>query len=189
VNATARTTRLTPTQERCTSGHFLQAGDTHCHVGGCESPRRPRLSLVKPIPPLARRHPVTPVTVCEAAAGRAAMAARAARIQVPVLAWYGHPDGTATARLAHDGTHLHHRDHGPTPFTAAVPCPGGSHHIHSVAGPADLDAARRATTACDQIHADFTGWSDIATRDLTAAFAAGRARVLPLHQMRQPKEA
>lgn len=173
---------------RCLHGHFMAASATECQIDGCGAPQRRRLSLVKPIPPLAHRHPITPVPLCESAAARAALAAAGARIQVPVLAWHGHPDGSATARLA-DGTHLHHRTGGPAEFTAVVPCPGGSVHIHTLTGQASLDLARRTTNACEQQHADFTGWAETATRDLSAAFSAYRLnRVRPLHQMHQTQK-
>lgn len=190
---TAHATR--PTLARCDHGHFIKPGarcrrcntPTPAQVTDDQHATRPRLSIVKPIPPLARRHPDQRVPLCEAAAARAAMAARATGIYVPVAAWHGHPDGTATA-LLNDGTHLHHRAAGPTQFTAAIPCPGGSTHIHTITNPRDLEGARRTTGECTVQHADFTGWVTIAARDLTAAFAGRRAaiRVVPLPHKDNP---
>lgn len=182
--STGTALRPTAARARCRHGRFLAAGADTCHCGQHTTPvaTRPRLSLVKPIPPLTHRHPLR-TAISEVAAGRAAMAARAARLQVPVLAWHGHPDGTATVRLA-DGTHLHHRTGTPAPFTALVPCPLGAAHAYPVAGPLDLYTARSSADACTTPHADFTDWATTAARDLTAAFTCrrvpGTARVLTL---------
>lgn len=181
-------TKASRVQDRCTSGHFLQAGDTHCHVDGCRAPRRPRLSLVKPIPPLPRRDRAATTTAYGRAEGRAASDGLARRLPTFVLKWKARPDGGADQYLA-DGTLLHHPGSPGAPFTALVTCPRGAHHEHLVLDAAGLDLARRRTAACDQAHADLTTITAPTYAELTAAFAARRNTVVPLHKMPQTKEA
>lgn len=181
-------TTLPRTPQRCTGGHFLHPGATACSC--CGASARTRISLLKPPPPLPH-HDTT--KTCETAAGRAAMAAVGARIPVPVRAWIGHPDGTATAilrelggeRMLLGGIAVHYQPYSLRPIEIAVPCLGGAHHFRTVSNTADWTNARTAAAACTQMHADFTTWPTAAARDLTAAFAARTtpacARVIPLH--------
>jgi hypothetical protein len=162
------TTTLHAVRPRCRHGRFLAAGTDTCHCGQptTEAPARP----------LARRHVRTPVSVPEAAACHAAMAAR-------VMAWRGHADGTATATLP-DGTHIRYQPHQRVPFAVAVPCLLGAHHYQSIRSLTDLDLARVDAAACITLHEDFTDWATAAARDLSAAFAPrripGTPAVVPL---------
>jgi hypothetical protein len=131
---------------------MLPAGRLVCRCG-----KRSATAPAEPTaPPLTRRRPAAPVPLCEAAAARAAMTACATRLQVPVRAWHGHHDGTATAVLA-DGTHLHYRDGGPAKFTAIFLCPRGADHVRQINGPASLDQARSEVAACTEQHAGVAG--------------------------------
>lgn len=152
---------------------------------------RPHLTLVDLRHPLPTRSVQAPHTVGEIAEARAALAARAAGIRVPVMAWRARPDATAHQYLP-DGTLLTHTG-GPAPFTATTVCALGAHHQHAVRTVADLHAARRDADGCTTAHADFTGWSGPAARELAEAFGGTHDYdpdqtlnlALPLHQRPQ----
>lgn len=182
--------RTTARPERCTGGHFLHPGATACSC--CGASARTAISLVKappPPPPLPHHDMAQACATCVTAAGRAAMTAVGARIPVPVRAWTGHADGTATARvkdgIAPAGTVVRYQPTAPRPFEVAVPCPAGAHHYRTVSTRADWTDAVSEAAGCFDTHADFTDWATAAARDLAAAFApravAPIARVIPLH--------
>lgn len=172
------------TTVRCSGGHFMHPGDTACGCGA-----HPRLSLVK-TPPALPHHDTG--KACETAACRAAMTATGAGLHVPVRAWTGHPDGTATAILPDTNvpftlpgrSAIRYEPDAPRPFEVAVPCRGGAHHFRTVGTVADFADAFAEAASCLDTHADFTNWATAAARDLSAAFAprsvAPIARVVPL---------
>lgn len=99
--------------------------------------------------PVRRKVFVGPMGVTEQAAIRAALAAAAARLPVPVSAWTG-----PRAELA-DGTVLTHTpphattDRQPT-FVATIRCPHGAVHAHTIHTAQELHRARLITAQCDQ---------------------------------------
>ncbi|MFD8839784.1 hypothetical protein [Streptomyces griseofuscus] len=99
--------------------------------------------------PVRRRVFVGPMGATEQAAIRAALAAAAARLPIPVRAWHG-----PTAHL-HDGTTLTHTpahattDQPPT-FHAAIRCPHGAIHAYTIHTPQELDRARQLAADCEQ---------------------------------------
>lgn len=99
--------------------------------------------------PVRRKVFVGPMGVTEQAAIRAALAAAAARLPVPVSAWTG-----PRAELA-DGTVLTHTpphattDRQPT-FVATIRCPHGAVHAHTIHTAQELHRARILTVQCDQ---------------------------------------
>lgn len=101
--------------------------------------------------PVRRRLFVGPTGPSELAAIRAALAAAAARLPVPVRAWNG-----PTAHLD-DGTVLTHTpphattDQPPT-FIAHVPCTHGAHHEYLIHTTRDLAGARAVTRTCETHH-------------------------------------
>jgi len=177
-------TTTTDEQERCASGHFMHHGATAC---ACGAPTRARrgISLAKPRPQLPWHDHAKACTTSETAAGRAAMTAVGLGIPVPVRAWTGHPDGTATAALP-GGATIRYVPDAPRPFQTAIPCPGGAHHFRTAGNRTDWADAFAEAGACIGPHADFDGWATAAARDLSAAFAARHVTaltpVIPLHQ-------
>ena len=106
------------------------------------------VDLRRPLP-VRRRVFVGPMGAVEQAAIRAALAAAAARLPVPVRSWRG-----PVAHL-HDGTVLTHTpahataDQTPT-FTAAIRCPHGAIHAYTIHTAQELYRARLLTGQCDQ---------------------------------------
>lgn len=104
---------------------------------------------IRPPLPVRRKVFVGPMGVTEQAAIRAALAAAKAALPVPVSAWTG-----PVARLG-DGTVLTHTpphtttDQQPT-FTAAIRCPHGAVHAHTIHTRLELAQARLLTAQCDQ---------------------------------------
>ncbi|QLJ06788.1 hypothetical protein HZZ00_37810 (plasmid) [Streptomyces sp. NEAU-sy36] len=106
------------------------------------------VDLRRPLP-VRRRAIVGPMGSVEQAAIRAALAAAAARLPVPVRAWHG-----PTAHL-HDGTVLTHTpahattDQQPA-FHAAIRCPHGAIHAYTIHTAQELTQARQLTADCNQ---------------------------------------
>ncbi|MGW4270798.1 hypothetical protein ACWEGQ_00170 [Streptomyces seoulensis] len=106
------------------------------------------VDLRHPLP--VRRHAIIgPLGAVEQAAIRAALAAAAAQLPIPVRAWNG-----PTARLA-DGTTITHTPahtttNQPPVFHAAIRCPNGAVHAYTIHTAADLDHARTLTAECRQ---------------------------------------
>lgn len=104
---------------------------------------------IRPPLPVRRRVFVGPMGATEQAAIRAALAAAAARLPVPVSAWHG-----PTAHLT-DGTVLTHTpphtttDRTPA-FHAAIRCPHGAIHPYTIHTALDLHRARLLTQQCGQ---------------------------------------
>jgi hypothetical protein len=106
------------------------------------------VDLRRPLP-VRRRVFVGPMGAVEQAAIRAALASAAARLPVPVRAWNG-----PVAHLQ-DGTVLTHTPaHAPTSqtptFTAAIRCPHGAVHAHTIHTAQELHRARILTVQCNQ---------------------------------------
>lgn len=125
---------------------------------------RPRLSLVKnPAPtrptdlPLRPRPIVGPLGINEQAAVRAALAAAATRLPVPVRAWNG-----STAQLA-DGVLLIHNPGPDRVFTAHVACRHGAVHGYPIRNLHDLREARALTHACETNHTVDGDWDQAIT--------------------------
>jgi hypothetical protein len=93
-----------------------------------------------------RRRFVGPLGATEQAAARAALAAAAARLPIPVRTWNG-----STAQLA-DGTLLIHNPGPDRLFTAHIACPHGAIHGTPIRTLHDLHAARTNTHACQHPH-------------------------------------
>ncbi|MFD7995572.1 hypothetical protein [Streptomyces mexicanus] len=106
------------------------------------------VDLRRPLP-VRRRIFVGPMGATEQAAIRAALAAAAARLPVPVRAWTG-----PTAHLT-DGTVLTHTPaHAttdqPPAFHAAIRCPHGAIHAYTIHTAQELERARLLASECDQ---------------------------------------
>ncbi|MEW2187708.1 hypothetical protein AB0900_30955 [Streptomyces cellulosae] len=136
------------------------------------TPEQPRLSLVKnPTPtrttdlPLRPRPIVGPLGINEQAAVRAALAAAATRLPVPVRTWNG-----STAQLA-DGVLLIHNPGPDRTFTAHVACRHGAIHGYPIRNLHDLREARALTHACGTNHTVDGDWDQAIThgvRPMTA---------------------
>lgn len=166
---------------------------------------RPRLSLAKPPVPndpqpttdddpqpttiVDLRHPlkprrrlfVGPMGPNEQAAIRAALAAAANRLPIPVSTWNG-----STAQLA-DGTLLIHNPGPDRTFTAHIACPHGAIHGYPITTHTDLQDARTLTHACERDHTphiDDTGldWDKAITRGIYPAPAPKPPAVLQLRE-------
>lgn len=96
--------------------------------------------------PVRRRLFTGPMGVQEQAAIRAALAARAIHLPVPVRTWNG-----STAQLA-DGTLLIHNSGPDRTFTAHIACRHGAIHGHPITSHTDLHEARAVTHACERPH-------------------------------------
>jgi len=110
--------------------------------------RKTVVDLRRPLP-IRRKVFVGPMGVQEQAAIRAALAAAAARLPVPVRAWHG-----PTAHLT-DGTLITHTPaHATTEttptFQVAIRCPHGATHAYTIHTAQELHRARQITALCEQ---------------------------------------
>lgn len=96
--------------------------------------------------PVRRRLFVGPMGASEQAAVRAALAAAAARLPIPVRTWNG-----SSAALA-DGTLLIHNPGPDRHFTAHIACRHGAIHGWPIHTLRDLGEARALTHACERRH-------------------------------------
>ncbi|MCX5000931.1 hypothetical protein [Streptomyces longwoodensis] len=133
------------------------------------------VTLVKKPPlPVRRRLFTGPLGVTEQAAIRAALAAAAARLPIPVRSWNG-----STAQLT-DGTLLIHNPGPDRIFTAHIACPHGAIHGYPITTPTQLQDARGQTSACLQHHAPHTLSSNGLPYDWHKALSHG---VRPRHRV------
>lgn len=102
----------------------------------------------RPELPVRRRVFVGPMGAHEQAAIRAALAAAAIALPVPVRAWNG-----SQAHLA-DGVLLIHNAGTDRIFTANIACQHGAIHGYPITTAQDLREARALTHACERRHAD-----------------------------------
>ena len=117
------------------------------------------VDLRKPLPTRDTTPNPTGIAPSELAEIRAALAATAAGIRVPVLAWTATTNHSARYDTP-TGAHLIHNPAHHPPITAYTPCRRGAHHTQPVHGPADLHTANRDAATCTTDHGTSV-WPDL----------------------------
>jgi hypothetical protein len=137
--------------------------------------RKPAPVILAKRPKLAvrRRLFVGPHGPHEQAAIRAALAAAATRLPIPVRTWNG-----STARLA-DGVLIIHNPGHDRAFTAHIACPHGAIHGWPINTHDDLRGARTATRECTTPHGGYN--ADQAIREGVTTTVPSR----PVFQLQQ----